>query len=136
MRKFRANRITGRRSNGILIVSCQVNSSYYGDFLVDTGAALTVVSQKFAEEADLDILYPVRYLSVASVHRVVKSPVIKLDALQVGSQISRNIEVLVLSLPSELRVDGLLGINFLEKFRTTFEFEQATLILRSISHRI
>jgi len=33
-------------------------------------------------------------------------------------------------LPAELRVDGVLGVNFLERFRPTFEFEQAVLVLR------
>jgi len=38
--------------------------------------------------------------------------------------------VLIVALPVALRVDGLLGVNFLEKFRVTFEFDQATLVLR------
>jgi len=43
-----------------------------------------------------------------------------------------DVEVLVVSLPAELRVDGVLGVNFLERFRPTFEFEQAVLVLRRI----
>jgi len=27
-------------------------------------------------------------------------------------------------------VDGLLGVNFLERFRPTFEFDETTLVLR------
>jgi predicted aspartyl protease len=50
--------------------------------------------------------------------------------LQVGDKIIHNLEALIIELPTLLRVDGLLGINFLEKFRVTFEFEQATLVLR------
>jgi hypothetical protein len=41
-----------------------------------------------------------------------------------------DVEALVLPMPAELRVDGLLGVNVLEHFRTTFAFPQATLVLR------
>jgi predicted aspartyl protease len=50
--------------------------------------------------------------------------------MQIGAQRLTNVEALVLPLPTELRVDGLLGINVLEHFRTTFEFPQATIVLR------
>jgi len=40
------------------------------------------------------------------------------------------VEASVGALPAELRVDGLLGLNVLGQFRTTFEFDRATLVLR------
>lgn len=131
MNQRRGDRVQGYRTKGILIVKCQINAIYYGDFLVDTGAAMTAISQKFADEMDSDITKPIRHIQIASARKVALAPVVKLDTLQVGSQKLHNADVLVLSLPSELRVDGLLGVNFLEKFRVTFEFDRATLILRT-----
>jgi len=61
---------------------------------------------------------------------VTQAPVLRLNSLRVGSQRTTDIEVLVLSLPPDLRVDGLLGVNFLGQFRPTFEFVQGTLVLR------
>jgi len=72
----------------------------------------------------------VRQERIASVHRVVAAPVVRLASLQIGAQRLTHVEALVLPLPAELRVDGLLGINVLEHFRTTFEFPQATIVLR------
>ena len=63
-------------------------------------------------------------------HRVILAPVVRLASLQIGAQRLTNVEALVLPLPAELRVDGLLGVNVLEHFRTTFEFPQATIVLR------
>jgi predicted aspartyl protease len=91
---------------------------------------MTMLSQQVAEEIGLDLSCPVRFQRIASVHQVTQAPVLRLTSLQVGSQRLTDVEVLVLSLPPDLRVDGLLGVNFLEYFRPTFEFDQATLVLR------
>ena len=63
-------------------------------------------------------------------HRVVSAPVVRLASVQIGAQRLTDSEALVLPLPAELRVDGLLGVNVLEHFRTTFAFPQATIVLR------
>jgi predicted aspartyl protease len=55
-----------------------------------------------------------------------------LEALSVGGHEVRNIDVLILELPSELRIDGLLGMDFLGRFRTTVEPDTATVILRAV----
>jgi predicted aspartyl protease len=72
---------------------------------------------------------PVHQERIASVHRVVSVPVVRLASVQIGAQRLTNVEALVLPLPAELRVDGLLGVNVLEHFRITFEFPQATVVL-------
>jgi len=131
MTRRRADRIPGISGyKGLLTVRCQVNEKYQGRFLVDTGATLTVISQRFAQEMKLDITQPIRKIQTASAHQVAQTPVIRLDSLQVGDKKVKNLEVLIVDLPTALRVDGLLGVNFLENFRVTFEFEQATLVLR------
>jgi predicted aspartyl protease len=56
--------------------------------------------------------------------------VVRLASVQIGAQRRTNVEAVVLPLPAALRVDGLLGVNVLEQFRTTFEFAQTTLVLR------
>jgi predicted aspartyl protease len=78
----------------------------------------------------LDIAHPIRQIQTASAHQVAKTPVIRVDSLQVGDKKLNNLEVLIVDLPTALHVDGLLGVNFLKNFRVTFEFDQATLILR------
>jgi clan AA aspartic protease (TIGR02281 family) len=127
----RGDRVQGRRSyGGVLVIPCQLNDAYRYWFLVDTGTALTMLSRQVAEEIGLDLTRPVRYKRIASVHKVEEAPVFRLDSLRTGGQRTTDIEVLVLALPAELRVDGLLGVNFLGKFRPTFEFYQGILVLR------
>jgi predicted aspartyl protease len=57
-------------------------------------------------------------------------PVVRVQSLQVGAQRLTDVEALVLGFPPELHVDGLLGVNVLGRFRATFEFDRATLVLR------
>lgn len=127
----RGDRIVGRRAHGgVLLVPCLLNDAYRYWLLADTGAALTMISVQAAEEMELDLAHPVRHERIASVHRPATVPVVRLGSVQVGAQRVTDIEVLVLSFPSDLRIDGLLGVNVLGRFRPTFEFTQNTLVLR------
>ncbi len=127
----RGDRIKGRRAHGgVLLVPCLLNEAYRYWFLVDTGTAMTMLSTRVAEEMGLDLNHPIRFTPVASVHKVAQAPVVRIDSLQVGGQSLSGIEGLVVSLPPELRLDGLLGVNFLSRFQPTFEFDQSALVLR------
>ncbi len=131
MSQRRGDRVQGRHAyGGVLVIPCQLNDAYRYWFLVDTATALTMLSRGVAEEIGLDLTRPVRHERIASIHKVTRAPVLRLSSLRVGSQRAADIEVLVLSLPPDLRMDGLLGVNFLGQFRPTFEFDQGTLVLR------
>ncbi|MFW6147988.1 MAG: retropepsin-like aspartic protease family protein [Thermodesulfobacteriota bacterium] len=127
----RGDRIKARSAHGgVLLVPCLLNEAYRYWFLVDTGTAMTMLSTQVAEEMALDVEHPVRYTPIASVHKVTQAPVVRIDSLHVGGQRVTGMEVLVIPLPSELRLDGLLGVNFLSRFRPTFEFDQSIIVLR------
>jgi len=53
-----------------------------------------------------------------------------LDSLRLGAAELRNVEVALVDLPASVNLDGLLGVNVLDRFRVTFEFHHATLVLR------
>jgi clan AA aspartic protease (TIGR02281 family) len=133
MSRHCADRIQGYRApKGVLIVTGQLNGGFRRQFLVDTGATFTVITQKLAQEMGLDKVSPLRKIPVVSAHQVAQVPLMQIDSLQVGDKVVSPLEVLIMSLPVNLQVDGLLGVNFLEKFRVTFEFEQSILILRDL----
>jgi hypothetical protein len=83
-----------------------------------------------ALELDLDVRTPLRQERIASVHHIVSAPVVRLASLRRGRQRLTNVEALVLLLPAALRIDGFLGVNVLEHFRTTCACAQATIVLR------
>jgi len=54
----------------------------------------------------------------------------RIPSLRLGTHELRNIDVALLDLPAGVNLDGLLGVNVLDRFRVTFEFRRATLVLR------
>lgn len=125
------NRVAGRRAHGgVLLIPCLLQGAYRYWFLADTGAARTILTPQVAEEIDLDLSQPLRQERIASVHRVAWAPVLRLGLLQIGAQQIRNLEVLVIALPGELHIDGILGVDVLGRFHVTFEFDRGALVLR------
>jgi predicted aspartyl protease len=62
-------------------------------------------------------------------------PTGRIPSLRLGSVELRDVEVALLEAPAGVHVDGLLGVNVLDRFRATFEFRRATLVLRPESGR-
>jgi hypothetical protein len=48
----------------------QLNDTYRYWFLADTGTAMTMLSQRVAEEMGFDLTRPVRQERIASVHQI------------------------------------------------------------------
>jgi len=79
----------------------------------------------------MHLYHPERMQEVMIAGRtVIMAPVVMLREVRVGTFWVNNLESIVLEFPPKLRIDGLLGVNFLERFRPTFEFDTATLVLR------
>lgn len=111
---------------------CKLNHNYHGRFIVDTGAAITSITPQVAENLGLDLNHPTGRQEITSVHKTVQVPIVTLDTFQIGGQSVDTLEVTVFPLSANLRVDGLLGVNFLQRFRVTFEFDQTILVLRQV----
>ena len=62
-------------------------------------------------------------------------PTGRIPSLRLGAVEVRDLEVALLDLPAGVSLDGLLGVNVLDRFRVTFEFRSATLVLRPDSGR-
>jgi len=99
---------------------------------VDTGCELTVLSPALAAELRIDLAKPVRVDRLAGVGLSAPVPTVALPPITVGRATVPNLLGHIFQLPAPLRVDGLLGLNFLSRFRITFEFDTATLVLRSL----
>jgi len=59
-------------------------------------------------------------------------PEVELTSFRVGTVGMSNFRVLVMSFHPNLGIDGLLGMDFLHRFRFTVEPDTATLVLRSL----
>ncbi len=54
----------------------------------------------------------------------------RIPSLRIGGVELRDLEIALLELAPGVHLDGLLGVNVLDRFRATFEFRSATLVLR------
>lgn len=114
----RADRILCKRHYGsVLIVRCKLNGNYHGRFIVDTGAAITAITPQVAENLGLEITQSTRQQEITSIHQTIRVPLITLKKFQVGGQEVNNLDVVIFPLSANLQVDGLLGVNFLRRFR-------------------
>ncbi len=126
-----SDRIPGRRAyGGVLIVEALIDR-FRAELIVDTGAAVTALTPRAVERMLLDrsrFSGRRRVFTAAGIYVTV--PTGRVDRFRLGGVELRNVEVAILDLPANLNVEGVLGINVLERFRVTFEFRRATLVLR------
>jgi predicted aspartyl protease len=62
----------------------------------------------------------------------VSVPRVILPEISLGGIRLTDVEALVVEFPSALRLDGLLGMNILSRFRVTLECDTNTLVLRPV----
>jgi clan AA aspartic protease (TIGR02281 family) len=101
------------------------------ELLVDTGAALSTLTPLAAERLMLDrSRFTGRRVMFTAAGTYMTVPTGRIARLRLGAADLRNVEIAILDLPEKVTLDGLLGVNVLERFRATFEFRRATLVLR------
>lgn len=99
--------------------------------MVDSGAAFCAINQKlldkiFAQVSDFKL--PIAPVGKEYIH----APTLQIKSFSAGSMVQSDIMVSVVDFPEGFQLDGLLGMNFLGKYRFTIEPDTATLILRDI----
>jgi hypothetical protein len=57
---------------------------------------------------------------------------VKVQSLSVLGLVVKDLEILALDLPPEMRFDGLLGLNFLNRFDTSILFSEGVLRIDEI----
>lgn len=117
-----------------MLVPVRVNGRDF-EFLVDTGSAYTGLSSATVAHLRL-ALRAGGGRRIAPAHGgTVRVPTVTLDQLSVGGHRVQGLVVIALDLPDELQIDGLLGMDYLGRFRVTLESDTATLVLRSTQRR-
>lgn len=101
------------------------------ELLVDTGSAFTALTPEAADRVGLDrATFTGRQVVFTAGGTSVVVPTGRVPALRVGTAELRDIEIVLMRFPPGVHIDGLLGVNVLDRFRATFEFTKATLVLR------
>lgn len=112
------------------------------NFIIDTGASITVVSQKLAEREEMAAYLQkarMRVFGAAGVADDVK--IVLLPRVALGPLVRENIRAAVLDLEplnetAGFTQDGILGANFLRHFRVAFDFQRGVIRLEPIGQTV
>jgi predicted aspartyl protease len=113
--------------SGAVIVPVEINHSVRTYMVLDTGAALTQVSPALAKRLGLQLGQRVGGLLANGA--VISSPTSRLKSLKVGAAEVQSLPVRVEGFSRDPRVEGLLGIDFLGRFRMSIDSRNSRLIL-------
>ncbi|MBA3014307.1 MAG: TIGR02281 family clan AA aspartic protease [Proteobacteria bacterium] len=117
-------------SNRIPVTS-ELNQSIRQSFLVDTGASLVTIPSATAESLGLR---PVRgghwdSHSVSTAGGVISATEVLIETLEIEGWVENNVSALVIDIPDQPGV-GLLGMNYLSRFRMDLNTREGKLSLR------
>ncbi|MGW8311216.1 MAG: aspartyl protease family protein [Thiogranum sp.] len=115
-----------RRGNHFL-VEAGVGGTQSARLLIDTGASLTMLSERLLDSLEAGARPTGRTALFDTANGRVRAPIYRLETLTVGDWQIGDIEVGMLDL-NDPGVDGLLGMNFLRHFR--FYIDQSEAVLR------
>ena len=103
--------------------------------MVDSGAERMMISHNAATRLGIDYAHPVRRDPIVGVGGALSVPVVRLDRVRIGGAVVPNLLASVYDLPPLFRADGVIGLNYLRRFRVTLEFDTRELILRPLRSR-
>jgi predicted aspartyl protease len=110
--------------DNLILVSATVNrSDQAAVFMVDTGASRTIIGPLLARRLGLTVPKDaVRHDLRIVGGTVVTVPFIRVGSLQVGEAMIEQMDVGVYDFAPDVRIiDGMLGGDFLNRFRVTFD---------------
>ena len=126
-----------RADRPVLLVDVLVNTQETYQFIVDTGASQTVVSPELARRMSIR---ETNGDSLIGVGGATSSSVGVLRSLSIGEATLRNVQVISVDIFSALsqaigtKFDGILGFNFLRKFKLEIDYPHERLRLEKQVH--
>lgn len=97
---------------------------------LDTGASLVTLSRQVLEAIGYDLRTINNLESFGNASQIHTVPKVILTSFAIGPARQMNIEALCYSLPAEYGIDGVIGLNYLRRFkRVSLDFANGLLIL-------
>jgi len=95
------------------------------NLLIDTGASFTIVSRMIITNLDYDLNnYSQTQQLTTGKGNTAPIPMIELNWFNCGGKIVNNFAILAYDIPSMLKVDGVLGMDFLVKYAATISLQE------------
>lgn len=114
-------------TGSLVIVPVTLNRSLRTYLVLDTGATTTLVSRRVANRLGLSFLGS--RTAMATVNGLTTAPLARLGSLKVGEAEVYNLVVPVHDFSLNPRVEGLLGLDFLNRFHVSIDPRKQVLVL-------
>ena len=109
-----------------VIVPVIFNGSLRGNLALDTGATITVVSRRIANNLAMTVLGASK---IGTVGGIITSPLARLQSLKVGDAEVHDLVVSIHDFSTDPRIQGLLGLDFLKHFHVALDTRRGVLTL-------
>jgi clan AA aspartic protease (TIGR02281 family) len=126
--------VTYHKHQSMIIVDVTLNGALTRPFAVDTGATYTVISQKLADALRLRPAASTPRITLQTANGRIQVPLLTLDSLAIGDLESSHITAAIHQFDDDSIIEGLLGLNFLNRFQMTVDARARQLILTPIAH--
>ncbi len=115
----------------IIPVRIEHKRGYRANLLFDTGASYTVITPRVAEEIGFTLseLTTTTLYTASGAEKVYE---LILPSVSMDGEKVENVEARCMKLPAELKIDGLLGLNFLRHFNVAIHFADGVVELEKI----
>jgi len=114
-------------SGNHFFVTAQING-YSARLLLDTGASITVIKSDMARTAGININHS-KTVVLNTANGPVRAETADVNQLRLGEILASNIKIVVLDLEELSDADGLLGMDFLSRYRFTIDRDRSALLL-------
>lgn len=114
----------------LLKVPARVGGTVRGDYVlvrlvVDTGASFTIISVEILKALGYDTDNPLRRQEIVTGQGRIYAPVVRAVWFNCVGQLVESFEVVAHSIPPNLKVDGLLGMDFLTLCRAVIDVAES-----------
>jgi len=92
------------------------------DVILDTGAALTVLSWSVLKVIGYDPAVAPERQETITANGVIEVPKLRVQSITVGDAEARDVEVICHDIPELADIRGLLGLSFLKHFKTVVDY--------------
>jgi clan AA aspartic protease (TIGR02281 family) len=117
------------KNGSIVIVDATLNGKTSAKLIVDTGASFTMISTAMAKELGINLDGSRRTAPFHTANGVIQAPLADLESVAVGGMEVTNLTAAIHDALPNTAVVGLLGLNFLSKFRMDIDTQKGLLHL-------
>lgn len=109
-----------RSSDNVVLLNVRLNDQTLVRMMLDTGAKYTIITPEVARRLQIE-MDNLRSVPVTTATQLQTVRLTELDQVDIHGLLVNEVETAIMSLPSGLGVEGLLGISFLRHCRMVLD---------------